>query len=91
MFKFLAFLTEAIGWLQIMASPFFIGLGLAFIVYISLPNTTGLILSGIVAISGLAIGIFFANKAWRKGGTVAFMSEIDKTPETDDSPNTGMS
>lgn len=75
------FFVEAIGWLQIVASPLILGLIIGFIVLLSTPGILGLILGGIIALSGLIIGIVWANKQFKGKGTIAFMSRSMATPE----------
>ncbi len=88
MFKFLKFITEAIGWLQIVASPFLIGLGIGAVIYFSKPDTTRLILGISIATLGLIVGIIIATRIWKKKGTVNFMSRITATPELDETQKT---
>ena len=83
-FKFLTFITEALGWLQIVVSPLLIGLGVGAIIYFPNQTTTRFILGMAAAILGLVVGIILATKAWRKDGTVSFLSRISKTPELDE-------
>ena len=83
MFKVLEFLTEAIGWLQIVASPLLIGLGIGALVYFSNPTELRMIIGISVAVLGLIIGIVWATRVWKKYGTVRFLSRIIATPELD--------
>ena len=83
MFKILEWTTEAIGWLQIFASPLLIGLGVGAFIYFPNPSTVRLIVGISVAILGLLIGVFWASKAWRTKGTVSLISRISATPELD--------
>lgn len=75
--------TEIIGWLQIFASPFLIGLIIGGAVYFSLHNKTGIIIGSIIAGTGLIVGIIWATRIWRKKGTNRFMSQIMSSPEFD--------
>jgi len=84
MFKVFAFIIEGIGWLQIVAGPFILGLGLGFWVYSSLENTTGIILAIVIASLGLCIGILWATRVWKKTGTTKFLSRISETPDLDE-------
>lgn len=84
MFKVFEWITEAIGWLQIVASPLLIGLGIGAFVYFPNPTTMRLIIAISIATSGLIIGILFATKIWKtKEGTIWFLSRIMATPELD--------
>ena len=75
--------TESAGWLQIVASPFLIGLIAGAFVYFPKPGTARLIIAISIATTGLYIGIAWANRIWRKKGTTHFMSRIIATPELD--------
>ena len=77
------FLIEIVGWLQIVASPFLIGLIIGCIVYFSKSNITTLIVGIVIATIGLCIGIVWATRVWRKKGTIHFMSRTMATPELD--------
>jgi hypothetical protein len=81
--KFFHYFTEILGWLQIVASPFLTGLGIGCLVYFPHPNTTRLVIAIIISLAGLITGIYFANRIWKKKGTVWFMSRIMATPELD--------
>ncbi|NLO70027.1 MAG: hypothetical protein GX102_03595 [Porphyromonadaceae bacterium] len=77
-------ITELIGWLQIMASPFFIGLLIGSIVYFPNQTTTTLIIGLIISLVGLVIGIILATKIYKsKNGTIWFLSRTIATPELD--------
>jgi uncharacterized membrane protein YqaE (UPF0057 family) len=84
MYKTFEWITEAWGWLQIVASPFLIGLSLGTVVYLANPNATTLLLSILLTVLGLIIGIVWATRVWRKTGTIWFLSRIMATPELDD-------
>jgi len=77
------YFIEIVGWLQIAASPFLIGLIIGSIVYFPKPNTTRLIIGIAIATIGLCIGIVWATRVWRKKGTIHFMSRTMATPELD--------
>jgi hypothetical protein len=74
---------EIIGWLQIVASPLLIGLGIAAFLYFPNPSETRLIIAIIVAVLGLVIGIVWANRIWKTKGTMWFVSQISATPDLD--------
>ncbi|MCR9182832.1 MAG: hypothetical protein NXH73_07895 [Flavobacteriaceae bacterium] len=82
-FRVFELITESIGWLQIVASPFLIGLIIGAIIYFPEPTMMRLGIGTIVAILGLVIGIFWATKQWKGKGTIWFMSRIMATPELD--------
>lgn len=83
MTKIFEFITELIGWIQIVFSPLLIGIVIGGIVYINKPNKGGIIIGISIAIIGLVIGIIFATRVWRKKGTISFLSQISSTPELD--------
>jgi uncharacterized membrane protein HdeD (DUF308 family) len=83
MSKFFQTVTEILGWLQIVASPFLIALIVAALLYFSSPTTERLVIAVIIAIVGLFTGIFWATRVWKKGGTIKFLSRIHATPELD--------
>lgn len=82
-FRFFEFLTEAIGWLQIIASPFLIGLVTGAIIYFTNPGTLRLCIGIVVATAGLVTGVVWATKQWKGKGTIWFLSRIMATPELD--------
>ena len=85
MFKIFEWLTEAAGWLRIVASPLLIGLGIGAIIYFPDPNRTRLIIGISFVFPGLIVGILWATKIWKsKEGTISFLSKIMATPELDD-------
>lgn len=81
--NFFELITESIGWLQIVASPFLIGIIIGALIYFPNPSSITLILGIIVAILGLFLGIMWANKEWKGKGTIWFMSRVMATPELD--------
>ncbi|MBU2020277.1 MAG: hypothetical protein KJ941_11585 [Bacteroidetes bacterium] len=81
--KVLEFITELIGWLQIVSSPLMIGLAIGSIVYFSNPSMTRLVIGIIISTIGLILGIIWATKVWRRKGTVFFLSRTMATPDLD--------
>ena len=81
--KIFEFLTEAVGWLQIVASPLLVGAGIGAIVYFSNPNSTTYIIAISIAILGFVIGVLWATKIWKKTGTISFLSKIHGISELD--------
>ena len=75
--------TELVGWFQIFASPFLVGLIIGSIIYLPKPNTLRFIIAILITILGLVTGIVWATTVWKKRGTVHFMSKITATPELD--------
>lgn len=87
MIKLLKSITQAIGWLQIAASPMLIGIFIGALVYYSNPSNTNLIIGISVAILGIIFGIFWATKISKTKGSIEFMSKIIATPELDKKEN----
>jgi hypothetical protein len=74
---------EVVGWLQIVASPLLGGLMIGAVVYFSNPTICRLVIAISMATIGLIAGIIFATRAWKKQGTMYFISRIMATPELD--------
>lgn len=74
---------EVIGWIRIVLSPIIISLVLGALVYINFENTAGLIVSILLMALGVFLGIRMANRAWKKKGTISFLSRVMATPELD--------
>ena len=89
MYKFWAFIIEAIGWLQIVASPLLIGFGTGAVVYFSKPDTTRLVIGISISALGLIIGIVWATKIWKNHGTIASLTRIMATPDLDEAKESG--
>lgn len=85
MFKVIEFILEVLGWLQIVAGPFFLGLVIGAIIYFPDPTINKLITGICVSVFGLGVGIFWAIRAWKNGGTIKFISRISATPDLDKS------
>ncbi len=81
--SFFDYTLEIVGWLQIVASPLSGGLMIAAVVYFSNPTIWRLIIAIVIASIGLIAGIIFATRAWKKQGTMHFVSRIMATPELD--------
>ena len=64
--NFFRFITELIGWFQILLLPLFLGLIFGAAVYFSRRDTLGLILGVSIAALGLIAGIVFATRIWLK-------------------------
>jgi hypothetical protein len=82
--KVFEWVTEAIGWLQIAASPFLIGLGFGAFIYFPNPTATRLVIGLSMMVLGLIICILLATKIWKtKEGTIGFLSRTMATPDLD--------
>ncbi len=75
---------EIMGWLQIVASPLLIGAIIGFVLYVSIPGQNALIVGLAPVILGLIVGVIWANRIWKKGGTSRYMSRAMSSPEFDD-------
>jgi hypothetical protein len=75
-------LMEWIGWLQIAASPFLIGLFLGAVSYFKFPGSLGIALGVGCVVIGIGVGAWLANRVKRKGSTITFLSHmIDSSTE----------
>lgn len=83
MHRVFEFIMEIIGWLQIVASPFLIGLGIGAFIYFPNPTLTNLIIGIVISIIGLITGIIWATKIWKTKGTMWFVSQVSATPDLD--------
>lgn len=75
--------TEVMGWLQIAASPWLIGAGIAVFVYFPHPTTLNLALAIGITLIGFITGIVLATRIWKKKGTINFISSMMSGPEPD--------
>jgi hypothetical protein len=83
MHKVFEYVMEVIGWLQIVASPLLISLGIGAAIYFSNPTITRLIIAIIIIVLGLVVGIVWANRIWKTKGTMWFISQVSATPDLD--------
>jgi hypothetical protein len=81
MFKIFEMITEAFGFIALAVSPALIGLGIGFISYHYIGNTFGLVIGIVIALLGLAGGIYLGLNKWKNGGAVNFLSRVSATPE----------
>ena len=61
--------------------PFVNGARNWFGIYLSKPDTTGLVIAILVAATSLIIGIIWATRVWKKKGTLNFLSEVLKSDD----------
>lgn len=85
MAKILEFITELIGWFQIVLSPLLIGVTIGTIIYFNRQDDIGLTLGITVAVITLIVGVVLATRFWKKKGTVNFISRIDAFTELNNS------
>jgi len=76
---------EILGWIRIVISPLLFGLIIGAVIYFSRSNILTLIIGIVISLIGLIIGIVWANKVWKRKGTMEYMSRIMATPELDKS------
>lgn len=85
MFKFFKFFVNFIGWLQLVASSFFLSGGVGFMLYYLSPTDLNYILAILISFVGLIIGIIWATKIWKsKEGVISYLAQADATPEMDE-------
>lgn len=72
-----------IGWIKIVFSPFAIGVILGFFSYRYIPGTLGIICGLALALSGLIIGIIWAEYIRKKYGSMNFLGKVNGSPELD--------
>ena len=61
--NFIELVTEIIGALQIIISPFSVGAIIGFLIYLAVPGIIGFVTGVVTTLVGLLLGIFF----WRLG------------------------
>lgn len=83
MTKILEFITELLGWFQIVLSPLLIGLAIGGIIYFNKQDNIGLFFGIAVTVIGLIVGIVVATRIWKKRGTNNFLSIISSSPDLD--------
>ena len=81
MFAFLKNLTSFFAWLQIMVSPSLVGVIVGGLAWLGLKGVPGIVVGSACAALGVGLGIWWAEKARKGKGTVAFVSRIRSHPE----------
>ncbi|TDH17810.1 hypothetical protein EXU57_24795 [Segetibacter sp. 3557_3] len=81
--SFFDYAIEVVGWLQIVASPLISGIIVGGLAYLLIGNTGGIVVGTIIAIVALVLGVLYANRVWKKKGTMNFMSSVNASPELD--------
>lgn len=66
-------------WLRIFISPTLIGVILGLITFAYLNNPYGLVIGILLSITGIILGIVFAEKMRKKHGTTSFISKVDSS------------
>ena len=72
-------ISDTVNWIAIFISPVLIFTILAFIAAFSLDGTVGTIVGLLIFALGVALGIWFAEKARKKEGTTNFMTRLSST------------
>ena len=86
MSKYFELITEILGWLQIVASPFFVAVIIGVFIYFPNQTLTNLIISIVICLIKLIGGIIFATKKFKsEKGTISFLSRTRATSELDKS------
>lgn len=75
---------EIIGWVKIALSPILISTFVGGLIYFLKPNDATMVIAIVILLAGFITGIYFANKAWKKDGTMHFLSRTMATPELDE-------
>ena len=83
MFKALDKISEILGWLQIVISPFLFGIAIGAFIYFQNQSLTTLIIGISISLVGLIVGILYANKIYKTKGTLWFVSRVSASPELD--------
>ena len=79
--NFFDYLTEVIGWIQIVISPLLLTGITGLFIYFSNPSIFRLVIAIGITTIGLIAGIIFATKKWKAGGTINFISNVSASPE----------
>jgi hypothetical protein len=83
MHKIFQFITEVIGWIQIMLSPFLIGIFFGAVIYLPNPTSVRFYMAIAVVVAGLLVGVIWATKIWKTKGTIWYVSQVSATAELD--------
>ena len=75
--------TETFGWLLIVCSPFLLGLAVGIFCYYYIDGFAGMAIGILFALTGLVVGILWANKKLKGKATTHYISQIMSTPELD--------
>ena len=81
--SFFDYAMEIVGWLQIVSSPLIGGIIVGGLAFLLIGNTAGLVVGIAIAIAALVLGVLYANRVWKKKGTMNFMSRVNASPELD--------
>jgi hypothetical protein len=80
---FMDYLTEMIGWIQIVFGCLVSTAILSSILYLFIPSTLTFVMGIIVTSIGLIVGIFWATKSYRSKGTMTLIGRYRACPELD--------
>lgn len=76
-------LIRLFSWLKIVASPTILGTVLAALFYLYKPNVLGICIASLIFLTGLILGIKWANAISRKMDPTDFNARVMATPELD--------
>lgn len=85
--NFFDYLTEVVGWIQIVVSILLFAILPALWIYFSDPTSLRLVIAIGIVLLGLIGGIIFATKTWKTKGTINFISRASASPELDNIDN----
>lgn len=83
LFKVLEFITEILGWVQIVALPALVGIVIGALIIYPNPTMIRLVFGVITAALGVAVGVLWATKQWKGKGTMWLISRTTASPELD--------
>lgn len=75
---------QTFAWLKIVASPLLFSCIVAALIYFPFRATWALVAAILVIVTGIWVGIIFANKVSKKNGSLWFISQIMSSPELDE-------
>ena len=84
--KVFEFTLEIVGWLAIVASPFFAATAIGLTIYLNRDDTVGFYIGTSIPVIGLIQGVIWATTVWKKHGTFEYISRIYGTPKSNSKP-----
>ena len=76
--KIFEIILEIIGWFIIVIGVTLGAALIAFVIYLKWTNQTGGTMAIIICSLGFILGAIWANRIWKKHGTIAWLSQIRK-------------
>ena len=74
---------EIIGWIRIVLSPLLVFSAIGAILYYNFPSLFTYVFALLLGALGLVIGVLWANRIWKKYGTMQFLSRVNASPDLD--------